>query len=58
MFGGVPTIAMQILDHRDFAKFDTSSVKSALYGGAPAPPNWCDESNGLLGANWQRVRTH
>jgi len=29
---------MQILDHRDFAKFDTSSVKSVSYGGAPAPP--------------------
>jgi len=38
MFGGVPTIAMQILDHPDFAKYDTSSVKSVSYGGAPAPP--------------------
>jgi long-chain acyl-CoA synthetase len=38
MFGGVPTIAMQILDHPDFAKFDTSSVKSVSYGGAPSPP--------------------
>jgi long-chain acyl-CoA synthetase len=38
MFGGVPTIAMQILDHPDFAAFDTSSVKSVSYGGAPAPP--------------------
>jgi long-chain acyl-CoA synthetase len=37
--GGVPTIAMQILDHPDFAKFDTSSVKSVSYGGAPAPPD-------------------
>ena len=37
-FGGVPTIAMQILDHPDFKKFDTSSVKSVSYGGAPAPP--------------------
>jgi steroid-24-oyl-CoA synthetase len=37
-FGGVPTIVMQILDHPDFAKFDTSSVKSIAYGGAPAPP--------------------
>ncbi len=37
MFGGVPTIAMQILDHPDFAKFDTSSVRSVSYGGAPAP---------------------
>ena len=33
-----PPIAMQILDHPDFAKFDTSSVKSVSYGGAPAPP--------------------
>ena len=38
-FGGVPTIAMQILDHPDFKKFDTSSVKSVAYGGAPAPPD-------------------
>ena len=38
MFGGVPTIAMQILDHPDFVTFDTSSVKSVSYGGAPAPP--------------------
>ena len=38
MFGGVPTIAMQILDHPDFTKFDTSSVRSVSYGGAPAPP--------------------
>ena len=38
-FGGVPTIAMQILDHPDFEKFDTSSVTSVAYGGAPAPPD-------------------
>jgi long-chain acyl-CoA synthetase len=37
-FGGVPTIAMQILDHPDFATFDTSSVRSVSYGGAPSPP--------------------
>ena len=37
--GGVPTIAMQILDHPDFRKFDTSSVRSISYGGAPAPPD-------------------
>ncbi len=38
-FGGVPTIAMQVLDHPDFAKFDTSSVRSVSYGGAPSPPD-------------------
>jgi long-chain acyl-CoA synthetase len=36
--GGVPTIAMQIIDDPNFSKFDTSSVKSISYGGAPAPP--------------------
>jgi long-chain acyl-CoA synthetase len=37
-FGGVPTIAMQVLDHPDFDKYDTSSVRSVSYGGAPSPP--------------------
>jgi long-chain acyl-CoA synthetase len=37
-FGGVPTMVMQVLDHPDFPKRDTSSVKSVGYGGAPAPP--------------------
>jgi long-chain acyl-CoA synthetase len=37
--GGVPTIAMQILDHPDFDSFDTSSITSVTYGGAPAPPD-------------------
>ncbi len=37
--GGVPTIAMQIIDHPDFDQFDTSSVKNIAYGGAPAPPD-------------------
>jgi long-chain acyl-CoA synthetase len=36
--GGVPTIAMQILDQPDFASYDTSSIRSVSYGGAPAPP--------------------
>ncbi len=37
-FGGVPTIAMQVLDHPDFDKYDLSSVRSVSYGGAPAAP--------------------
>lgn len=39
IFGGVPAMAMQILDHPDFERFDTSSVRSVGYGGAPAPPD-------------------
>ena len=35
--GGVPTIAMQIIDHPDFDQFDTSSVKSISYGGGAGP---------------------
>jgi long-chain acyl-CoA synthetase len=38
VFGGVPTMALQILDSPDFARRDTSSVRSVSYGGAPAPP--------------------
>ncbi|HET9088777.1 MAG TPA: AMP-binding protein [Acidimicrobiales bacterium] len=39
MVGGVPTIVMQLLDHPDFARFDTSSIRNISYGGAPAPPD-------------------
>ncbi|MGC1420180.1 MAG: class I adenylate-forming enzyme family protein [Acidimicrobiales bacterium] len=37
-FGGVPTIVMQVLDHPSFSSYDTSSIRSVSYGGAPAPP--------------------
>jgi long-chain acyl-CoA synthetase len=37
-FGGVPTMALQILDSPRFDATDTSSVRSVSYGGAPAPP--------------------
>jgi long-chain acyl-CoA synthetase len=38
VFGGVPTMAWQVLDSPEFAWRDTSSVRSVSYGGAPAPP--------------------
>jgi long-chain acyl-CoA synthetase len=38
IFGGVPTMAWQVIESPDFAKRDTSSVRSVAYGGAPAPP--------------------
>jgi long-chain acyl-CoA synthetase len=37
-FGGVPAMVWQVLDHPDFAKRDTSSVRAIGYGGAPAAP--------------------
>jgi len=38
IFGGVPTMAWQVIESPDFAKRDTSSVRAVAYGGAPAPP--------------------
>jgi long-chain acyl-CoA synthetase len=38
LFGGVPTMALQILDSPAFDATDTSSVRGVSYGGAPAPP--------------------
>jgi long-chain acyl-CoA synthetase len=37
--GGVPTIAVQLLEHPAVAKYDLSSLESVAYGGAPAPPD-------------------
>jgi long-chain acyl-CoA synthetase len=37
-FGGVPTIAWQILEHPRVDDFDLSSVEGVAYGGAPAAP--------------------
>ena len=37
-FGGVPTVAQQILRHPERDRFDLSSVKTVSYGGAPSAP--------------------
>lgn len=37
-FGGVPTIAWQVVEHPNFERYDTSSVEAVSYGGAPAAP--------------------
>ena len=39
IFGGVPAMVMAAIDSPDFAKRDTSSIRSVAYGGAPAPPD-------------------
>ncbi|MDA7787949.1 acyl--CoA ligase, partial [Sphingomonadaceae bacterium] len=36
--GGVPTIAWQMIEHPDRAKYDLSSLETIAYGGAPAAP--------------------
>ncbi len=38
-FGGVPAMALQVLDHPDLERRDVSSVRSVRFGGAPAPPD-------------------
>jgi long-chain acyl-CoA synthetase len=37
-FGGVPSMAWQVIESPDLEKRDTSSVLGVLYGGAPAAP--------------------
>ncbi|MGV8995421.1 MAG: class I adenylate-forming enzyme family protein [Parvibaculaceae bacterium] len=38
-FGGVPAMAWQVLESPDFARYDTSTVESISYGGAPSAPD-------------------
>ncbi|MGI9031678.1 MAG: class I adenylate-forming enzyme family protein [Ilumatobacteraceae bacterium] len=38
IFGGVPAMAWQVLEHPDFDRYDLSSVRAIGYGGAPAAP--------------------
>jgi long-chain acyl-CoA synthetase len=38
-FGGVPAMVMQVMDSPRFSAYDTSSVRTVSYGGAPAPPD-------------------
>jgi long-chain acyl-CoA synthetase len=47
-FGGVPAMVWQVLDHPDFAKRDTSSVRAIGYGGAPAAPELVRRIEALL----------
>ncbi len=37
-FGGVPSMAWQVLEHPAFDRYDLSSVESIAYGGAPSAP--------------------
>jgi len=38
IFGGVPAMVWQAMEHPDFARRDLSSLRSVSYGGAPAAP--------------------
>jgi acyl-CoA synthetase (AMP-forming)/AMP-acid ligase II len=59
--GGVPTIAWQLLEHPDRAKYDLSSLESIAYGGAPSAPELVrrirEEFGALPGNGWGMTET-
>jgi long-chain acyl-CoA synthetase len=59
--GGVPTIAWQLLEHPDRAKFDLSSLEAVAYGGAPSAPELVrrifQEFGALPGNGWGMTET-
>jgi acyl-CoA synthetase (AMP-forming)/AMP-acid ligase II len=59
--GGVPTIAWQILEHPDRAKFDLSSLETISYGGAPSAPELVrrigTEFRAMPGNGWGMTET-
>jgi len=59
--GGVPTIAWQILEHPDRAKYDLSSLEAIAYGGAPSAPELVRrihaEFGALPGNGWGMTET-
>jgi long-chain acyl-CoA synthetase len=48
IWGAVPTMAIRILEHPDFEKFDLSSLKSWPLGGAPVTPALLDRIRAKL----------
>ncbi|WP_027841312.1 AMP-binding protein [Pyruvatibacter mobilis] len=50
-FGGVPAMVWQVVEHPDFDKYDTSSVVSVGYGGAPAAPELVQKIKTLFPAS-------
>ena len=59
--GGVPTIAWQILEHPDRARYDLSSLETIAYGGAPSAPELVRrihaEFGALPGNGWGMTET-
>ena len=59
--GGVPTIAWQLLEHPDRARYDLSSLESIAYGGAPSAPELVrriyEEFDALPGNGWGMTET-
>jgi len=61
-FGGVPTIAWQVIEHPRIDEYDLSSVESVSYGGAPAAPELVSRilakfAKALPGQGWGMTET-
>ncbi|HET6537758.1 MAG TPA: class I adenylate-forming enzyme family protein [Sphingopyxis sp.] len=59
--GGVPTIAWQLIEHPDRAKYNLSSLEVVAYGGAPSAPELVkriyEEFGALPGNGWGMTET-
>ncbi len=47
-FGGVPAMVWQVVEHPEFNQYDTSSIESIGYGGAPAAPELVEKIKKLF----------
>jgi len=61
-FGGVPTIAWQVLEHPRIDEYDLSSIEGVSYGGAPAAPELVNRilarfPKALPGQGWGMTET-
>jgi len=61
-FGGVPTIAWQVLEHPRIGEYDLSSIEGVSYGGAPAAPELVNRilarfPKALPGQGWGMTET-
>lgn len=59
--GGVPAVAIQLLQHPDRDKYDLSSLETVTYGGAAAPTalvgDIARQTTGLPGSGWGMTET-
>src|SRR3546814_3736925 len=59
--GGVPTIAWQLIEHPERAKYDLSSLEAIAYGGEPSAPEMVksiyEEFGALPGNGWGTTET-
>lgn len=61
LIGGVPTVAIQLLQHPDRDKYDLSSLETVTYGGAAAPTDLVrqidDRTSARPGSGWGMTET-